>query len=82
MWDTPTQKLFDGQGFGRIHPHPPETKGRLQKKKTDSRTLSQKVDGGPDQIPKIVVCEIGIRVGSQTPICPNFKTDLKTKDDL
>ena len=29
------------------------------KKKTDLRTLSQKVGGGPDQIPKFVVCEIG-----------------------
>ena len=54
------------------------------KKKPDLRTLSQKVGGGPDQIPKFVVCEIGTRggVGSQTPICPNFKSDLKTKDDF
>ena len=29
------------------------------KKKTDLRTLSQKVGGGPDQITKFVVCEIG-----------------------
>ena len=28
-------------------------------KKTDLRTLSQKVGGGQDQIPKFVVCEIG-----------------------
>ena len=28
-------------------------------KKTDLRTLSQKVGGGPDQIPKFVACEIG-----------------------
>ena len=35
-------------------------KGRLQnKKKPDLRTLSQKEGGGPDQIPKFVVCEIG-----------------------
>ena len=36
------------------------TKGSLQnKKKTDLRTLSQKEGGGPDQIPKLVACEIG-----------------------
>ena len=35
-------------------------KGRLQnKKKPDLRTLSQKVGGGPDQIPKFLACEIG-----------------------
>ena len=28
-------------------------------KKRDLRTLSQKEGGGPDQIPKFVVCEIG-----------------------
>ena len=51
-------------------------KGRLKKtKKTDVWTLSQKVGGGPDQIPKFVECEIGTRggVGSQKPICQNFK---------
>ena len=55
-----------------------------KKKKTDLRTLSQKVGGGPDQIPKFVVCEFGTRggVGSQIPVCPNFKPDLKTKGDL
>ena len=60
------------------------TKGRLQKKKPDLRTLSQKVGGGPDQIPNFVVCEIGTRggEGSQTLICPNFKSDLRTKGDL
>ena len=30
-----------------------------KQKKTDVWTLSQKVGGGPDQIPKFVVCEIG-----------------------
>ena len=52
--------------------------------KTDLRTLSQKVGGGPDQIPKFFVCEIGTwgGVGSQTPICPKFKSDLRTKGDL
>ena len=62
------------------------SKGRLQKKKkkTDLRTLSQKVGGGQDQIPNFVVCEIGTRgwEGSQTLICPNFKSDLRTKGDL
>ena len=29
------------------------------KKKTDLRTLSQKGGGGPDQIPKLMACEIG-----------------------
>ena len=33
--------------------------GMPSKKKTDLRTLSQRVGGGPDQIPKFVVCEIG-----------------------
>ena len=53
-------------------------------KKTDLRTLSQKVGGGPDQIPNFDVCEIGTRggEGSQTLICPNFKSDLRTKGDL
>ena len=39
---------------------------------------------GPHQIPKFVVCEIGTwgEGGSQTPICHNFKSDLKTKGDL
>ena len=57
---------------------------KKKKKKPDLRTLSQKVGGGPDQIPKFVVCEIGTwgGVGSQTPICPNFKSDLNTKGDL
>ena len=41
-------------------------------KKMDLRTLSQKVGGGPDQIPKFYVCEIGTwgGGGSQTPIFP------------
>ena len=55
-----------------------------KKKKPDLRTLSQKVGGGPDQIPNFVVCEIGTRggEGSQTLICPNFKSDLRTKGNL
>ena len=31
----------------------------------DLGTLSQKVGGGPDQIPKFVVCEIGTRGGNK-----------------
>ena len=56
----------------------------FKKNKPDLRTLSQKVGGGPDQIPNFVVCEIGTRggEGSQTLICPNFKSDLRTKGDL
>ena len=40
--------------------------------------------GGPDQIPNFVVCEIGTwgTGSSQTLICPIFKSDLRTKDDL
>ena len=32
-------------------------------KKTDLRTLSQKGGGGPDQIPKLMACEIGTLEG-------------------
>ena len=43
-----------------MHSYIKMTKGRLQKtNKPDLRTLSQKVGGGPDQIPKFFVCEIG-----------------------
>ena len=53
-------------------------------KKTGFKDIVPKGGRGPDQIPKFVVCEIGTwgGVGSQTLICPNFKTDLKTKGDL
>ena len=56
----------------------------FKKKTPDLRTLSQKVGGGLEQILKFVVYEIGTwgGMGSQTPICPNFKSDLKTKGDL
>ena len=50
----------------------------------DAFKIKKKEGGGPDQIPKLVVSEIGTcgRGGSQTLICPKFRSDLRTKGDL
>ena len=65
------------------HSDTKEAKGRH--KKPGFKDIIPKGGRGSGPNPKICFMwnwDMRGGVGSQTPICPNFKTDLKTKGDL